>query len=409
MIRSLQRKFILTAMLSLLILIMILIGGITVLGYCQMEANSDSMLTMLSGEEPKPDSRQGGPPRPVFGYQINPFGPFPAGSFTAHATKEGMIDFVRIAGIAALDEEGAAGIASEALERGKDAGKIGAYKYRITKTADGSQRMAFVDNSPQLRMLLDSLILACFVGFGCMILMFLLLLLLSKRIIRPFAANMEKQKQFVTNAGHEIKTPLAIIMANIDALELHQGESKYSVNIRSQAQRMSGLTKQLLLLAKADEHPSEYTPQPLDFNALVQSTVAAFTASAKQKNIAVQTELPDGILLPGSRAHFETLLGILMDNAIKYNRTDGRVAVSFTTEGRKGRLRITNTVEALPDASPDALFDRFYRGNTARTQKDGGYGIGLSAAKAIVQLLNGKISASYPSPKSVCFTVELPL
>lgn len=408
MIRALQRKFILTAMLSLLILIIILIGSITVLSYYQIEANSDATLTMLSNDTPY-SNRGAEPPRPVFGYRINPTASFPSGSFTAHATVDGNINFIRIMGIAELGEDEATELAQEVLTSGKESGKTGAYKYRVTEIDQGGLRIVFVDNSAQIRMLLDTFSLSCFVGLGCMVLMFFILLLLSGRAIRPIAVNMEKQKQFVTNAGHEIKTPLAIIMANVDALELKQGESKYSGNIRSQAERMNGLMKQLLLLAKADEGSAGFISEPVDLSALAKNNVAAFTEPAKQKGITIQAEIADGITVPGSVDHLEMLLGILLDNAVKYNRTGGTVALSLTAEGRKCRLWITNSTEALPDVPPDAIFDRFYRADTARTQKNGGYGIGLSAAKSIIQIHSGKIDASYQPPHTICFTVELPL
>ena len=425
MIRTLRRKFIVTAMLSLLILIIILITCITAMGYYQMERSADAMLHMLSQQdaptqfhgdaEPNP----GGPARPdgaddpgnrrrpVFGYQLSPGAPGPTGHFIATADSSGQIDTVRIVGLSGLSQADASAIAADILASGNASGRVRSYKYLVTDT-DSGKRLVFLDNSVQLQMLLSTLATSCAVGAACLALMFVIVFLLSGRAIRPIADNMQKQRQFVTDAGHEIKTPLAIIISNTDALELHQGESRWSRNIRSQAERMDGLMKQLLLLARTDEGASVYPLEELDLSALAQKTTDAFAEPSKQAGLSLQPDIAAGITVHGNAGALEQLLHILLDNAVKYAECSSTIELRLAKEGKRHVLTVANRIEALPAAEPAALFDRFYRADAARTQKTGGYGIGLSAAQAIVQLHHGKISASYEGLHTIRFRVELP-
>lgn len=407
MIRILRRKFILTAMLALFILIVLLISCITVLGYLQMERTADSMLESLSNEsmdfKPMQDA-----PRSIFGYQVNPAMPFPAGHFIVDVSASGVIESVKLMGIKETDEEDAAAFAQDVMVSGSTNGKLGSYKYLVTETDDRGRHIVFLDNTIRITMLKDTFTIACFVGAACMVMMFIILLPISMRAIRPIAVNMEKQKQFVTNAGHEIKTPLAIIMANVDALELHQGESRWSRNIRSQSERMNGLMQQMLLLARTDEGASGFPFEEIDLSILAGNITASFSEPANQRHLKFNIRIEENITLNGNRDALEMLFHILLENALKYTSDNGSITLSLTTEGRKCKVYVRNSIDCLPGVAPAALFDRFYRADSARTQKNGGYGIGLSVAQAIASLHHGRIEAVYENEHSICFNVEFP-
>lgn len=407
MIRILRRKFILTAMLALFILLVLLISCITVLGYLQMERTADSMLKALSNENMdfKPMQKD---LRPIFGYQVNPAIPFPAGHFIVYVSAGGVIESVKLMGIKETVEEDATAFAQEVMNSGSTRGKLGSYKYLVTDTEDGGRRIAFLDNTIQITMLKDTFTIACFVGAACMVMMFIILLPISMRAIHPIAVNMEKQKQFVTNAGHEIKTPLAIIMSNVDAMELHQGESRWSRNIRSQSERMSGLMQQMLLLARADEGASGFPFEEINLSILANNITASFFEPAKQRHLKLNVRIEEKIILNGNRDALEMLFHILLDNALKYTSDNGSITVCLITESRKCRLYVRNSIACLPSVVPAALFDRFYRADSARTQKNGGYGIGLSVAQAIVGLHHGRIEAVYEDKHTICFNMEFP-
>ena len=408
MIKALRKRFVITAMLALLILIAILIGCVTALGYVYMEQSTDSMLRMLSEQRPHTESREE-QRRPAFGYQIGPDDQPPGSQFTVDFDADGTVVHSALLGLQDLDEQEAAALAAQVLSSGKTGGKIGSFKYLATALEGGGTRVVFIDNASQVRMLLSTLRYSCLVGLGCMLLMFLILLPLSKRAMRTIEENMARQRRFVTDAGHEIKTPLAIIQANVDALELHAGQSKWSRNIRGQTERMSGLMERLLRLARSDEGASELPMRPVDFSALVAGTAEDFAEPAGSRSVRLSAQVPPGIMVKGSRDELEQLVGILLDNAVKYADADGSISVRLSREGKKCRLHVKNTVSRLPDVPPGTLFDRFYRADAARTQKGGGYGIGLSIALSSAQLHGGQLEAAYEDGPSICFLLTLPL
>lgn len=237
--------------------------------------------------------------------------------------------------------------------------------------------------------------------------MLLLVVGLSKRAIRPIAVNMEKQKQFVTDAGHEIKTPLAIILANTDAMELHNGESKWSRNIRTQTERLSGLMKNLLTLSRMDEGNVMTAMTELDISGLVREAADTFKEPAALKHIQIITSIKGDLKLHANREQMVQLVSVLLDNAVKYSPENDSIELVLDGSQREIVLKCRNACHALPEVPADRLFDRFYRGDTARTQKSGGYGIGLSVARAIVEAHKGTIKAVYEKEDHITFTVVI--
>lgn len=406
MIKSLRWKFIIATMLSLLILIVTIIGGIALLGYYQMEQVADNTLQSLTMERkpPMPGER---PPYPAFGYQISQSS-IPASYFVVSINANGQIESIDSMGMIEITEDDVEQYSNTALTKGNSEGKIGSYKYVIIEEANRPMRILFLDMSLQMQTLLNTIFASFLVGLACMALMFVILFFVSNRVIRPLARNIEKQRQFVSNAGHEIKTPLGIIMANTDAMELHLGENKWSKNIRSQTERMHGLMNGLLLLARMDEGAEALPQESVNLSKLVTRAAADFSELAEKKQIQMKGELSDHIIMQGNPGYLEQLISILLDNAVKYVNTGGEISLLLTAENRKSKLVVENSIESIPDVPPEILFDRFYRANAARTQKDGGYGIGLSAARAVAQMHGGKIEASYLGEHRIRFVVELP-
>lgn len=406
MIKTLRRKFVFTSMCSLFILLLILISCATAIRYISIERSSDELLNRLSQENAPRDDMQERR-LPFGGYQIDVDANMPVGYFIAELNSEGEILSVDVHGILADTEEQALEIAQVAAESGDTSGKISSYKYLITENAEDVRRIFFLDNAFQIRELRSFVIVSCTVALICMALMLVIVCMLSGRVIRPIAINIEKQQQFVTNAGHEIKTPLAIILSNTDAIELYLGENKWSGNIRTQVNRLNGLVKQMLVLARANEGDAHFPFDVVGLGALAENVTASFITAAQQKGVQIQTEIEKTLMCSGNGEALEQLLHILLDNAVKYVNKDGRIAVRLAKFGKK-RLTVRNTCEALPDVPPETLFDRFYRGDAARTQKNGGYGIGLSVAQSIVEMHHGRIWAEYETNGEICFTVELP-
>ena len=312
--------------------------------------------------------------------------------FTVELDERCAVKSVDVSHIATVSEEEASAMALN-LDVDQEAGTVEDYRYKIFSTPEGGYRVVFLDSATRHRSVLRVLLLSVLLGGLSWLLMLGLVVLLSKKAIRPIAENMERQRQFVTDAGHELKTPLAIILANVDAMELRGGESKYSRNIRAQAQRLSELTKNLLTLARMDETALQQNAETFDFSDLCTESFGMFREAAELKRITFETDIISGIAYHGDRAQLAQLCSILGDNAVKYCPEDGAIAVHLAEEGRNIQLTVSNSVQEAPDT--DRMFDRFYRSDSSRNQKSGGFGIGLSAAQSIVQLHRGSITADY--------------
>ena len=307
--------------------------------------------------------------------------------------------------IASVTEEEAAELAL-GLDVDQTGGSAGSYRYKIFPRPEGGYRVVFLDSGVRRNAVMRVALLSLLLGSVSWLLMLALVMALSRRAIRPIAENMERQRQFVTDAGHELKTPVAIILANVDAMELRGGESKYSRNIRSQAVRLGELMKNLLTLARVDEYSVLEQPQRLDFSSLCREVFLPFREAAELKHIRYGMDLADALELTGDRTLLAQLCSILADNAVKYCPEGGEITVSLRSENRRICLRVSNTVTEVPDL--DRIFDRFYRADSSRNQKSGGFGIGLSAAQTIARLHRAELTAGHDLASgllsfSVCF------
>lgn len=290
-------------------------------------------------------------------------------------------------------------------------GRISGYLYLAhpDTTGQGMTDIVFLDPQKEELSCLRVFALSAGLGVVCLFGMYLFVRRLSRRAIEPIAESMEKQRQFITDAGHELKTPLAIILSNTEAMELYQGESKWSRNIREQVGRLDGLTKNLLVLSRMEEYSENVVRESLDLGELVEKMAEPFREPLALRGIGLRMELAKKIQISAGREQIERLLSVLLENALKYASDNGEVAVSLQrkNDGRRSKavLRLENTCAELPGVSPEALFERFRRGDEARTRKKGGYGIGLAVAKACAEANGGSIRAIYEEPDRICFEI----
>lgn len=413
MMKALQKKFVFTAMIAVSILLFILLGIINIVNIAMVRTETDKTLTMISEADGNFDHIQPPPnSAPPFDFRIKPKDErdkfLSSNFFIVRLNGNGQIVFTDVSRTSLVDEASAEELALRVLDEGTSVGKAGKYRYQISNSHTGNETViVFLDTSEEILSYVRVLFLSGGIGLSCWILMLFMVMFLSKKAIFPIVENMERQKQFVTNAGHEIKTPLAVILANTEAMELYNGENKWSKNIREQTVRLNGLMKNLLLLAKMDESAAEIIKTEISFSELVSENVRVFAEPLNLRSITLQTEIQPNVIIKANKEQISQLISILLDNALKYTNNRGTVIVRLQKSDKRIKLLIKNSCEKLLDTPPDKLFDRFYRDDKARTQKTGGYGIGLSVARSIVLANKGSITAEYENPNFVSFTVTL--
>lgn len=413
MIKQLQKKFVLSSMLAITILLVTVIGGINVFNAVSSDKQTDKLLSTLAEVENSaltlmlPEVRSSWD---IFSAVVTQDDTLGAIYFVVREDVFGKLRTVDTSHISSVSTEEAMQYINQVSKNENGTGNLGRFKYMIMPTVGNlGKTYIFLDVTKQISNVWQVAFLSVGVGVLCWITMFLLTILLSKKAIKPIAANMERQKQFVTDAGHEIKTPLAIIMANTDAMELHYGENKYSKNIKNQVFRLKDLTQDLLALAKMEEDPEKKIIEKFCISVLVEDSISQFEQGMFVKGIKLQKSIQPEVSIVSDKEKVQRLVSILMDNATKYASEKGSIEIYLSIVNKQVQLVIANTAENLEKLEPQKMFDRFYRGDDARTQKSGGYGIGLSAAKAIVEALKGSISVQIKDMKKIFFVIKLPL
>ena len=274
-----------------------------------------------------------------------------------------------------------------------DSGSVGDLSYVKVMRKKGIY-VAFVNNRIQSSYY-STLLYTIFI-FGCIGLVLLLIvsIWLSRWLITPVETAFQKQKQFISNASHELKTPIAIISSNADALERETGESKWVDYIRTETTRLNCLVSDLLQLATIDSRSDKDMYKKLNFSELVMSIVLPFESVAFEKQVDLNEQIEDNIYVVGDSIKLGQLLVILIDNALNYSEKGGNITIKLVQHRDKKILTVSNTGEEIPISKQELIFERFYRVDEAHTREDGNYGLGLSIAKAITLSHKGKISVT---------------
>ena len=447
MTKTLQKRFVFSSMLAITILLAILLGVINIANTVLVQQQTKKNLQMISGYdgeignldfdregtgEQLPEKPDGEPPEmPSDSSMVPPEKPegeppeppeMPRGRdaaadydtfmssnfFVVRLDSSEAVTYVDVSHVGSVSEEEAGTLAIEVLEKGGSEGRTANYRYRVTDSrVNGETTVVFLDVSGQNASCLRVLLISAGIGILCWFLMLLIVWRISGRAVRPIAENIEKQKQFITNAGHDLKTPLAIIKANAEAMELYNGENKWSRNIKTQTDRLSELMNRLLLLSRMDENSEKPERTEFSLSGLAEQFAEDFAEAFENRKITVEKEISPEVTVLADKGQTEQLLSILLDNAVKYTEEGGQVRISLRKDAGRAVLELENTCTEIPQVPPERLFDRFYRSDSARTQKNGGFGIGLAVAKAICEANEGSITASYLTPPGVKFTVIL--
>lgn len=417
MVKKLRKKFVITATLSLLAILVVMIAIINFSNILSNIREADHLLSILStndGHFPQthpPKENRFDPGNAISFERLNITKsaemPFQSRFFVVWLDESGNVSSTDLSQVAAISEEDAVKYGQLASNSGKEKGMIQSYRYLKATSGNGSKFIIFVDMTVSLINIYNLLIRSVLVGLLALLAMFILVFMFSTHAVAPVVESLEKQKRFITDAGHELKTPLAVISANIDVLELESGKNEWTSSIRNQIKRMNSLVKNLLTLSRMDEERMRVVFSDFNLSNTVSEAATSFQALAESKGKSYQIDIEKDIHITGDQKSLEQLTCLLLDNAIKYSSDQGNIRISLV-KNKNISLEVSNSCDSIPEGNLDRLFDRFYRVDTSRSRETGGYGIGLSVARAIATSHGGTIQALRDGDKLIRFVVKLP-
>lgn len=303
-----------------------------------------------------------------------------------------------------LSDEELQSLAQSVLDESSSDGVINGLIYYKTNKG-GYTLVAFMDNTI-IRGSMGTLFRYTLIfGGAAIVLLFFVAVYLAKRIVSPLEESYEKQKQFISDAGHELKTPVSVVSANAELLSREIGENQWLDNIRYENERMGSLVGQLLELARTENVKPQ--TEELDLSRLVAGGTLAFESVAFEHGQRLNTEIKDNVTVVGDADRLAQLVSILVDNAIRYGKDGGEVLVRLTQTKNAAVLSVVNDGDPIPKETAERLFERFYRADEARSSEEKHYGLGLAIAKAIVSSHKGKLELKCHDGK-VEFTATIP-
>lgn len=412
MIKKLRMKLIAASMVSLLIVLFIIEGIIGMLNYNKIVSEADRVLEILGkneGQLPKMDlypKKDNDIPRRKGHQSFSEF-TYESRYFSVLMDEEGKVISSDTGKITIVDSDAAIEYAQTIWDKGSKKGFIENYRYYVCES-ESDIRIIFLDCGRSLSTFHDFIITGVIVSVIGLVSVLILMVFVSSRIVKPFSENYEKQKRFITDAGHELKTPLTIIDADTEVLEMDFGENEWITDIQTQTKRMVDLTNNLILLSRMEEERKKELMIEFPLSDVVEETVGTFQSLIKTQNKTLNSDIKPFIVMRGDEKAIRQLVTILLDNAVKYSDEEGRIEVSLEKQKNRIRFSVFNTTEIISREHLEHLFDRFYRTDSSRNSQTGGYGLGLSIAAATVNAHKGKIVALTEDEKSLLIVVTFP-
>ena len=414
MIKKLRKKFILLALAVVAAVILVIVAGIDVANYLDMRSDADKTIAFLEitntmrvpfepsqGGEPQFDDKNADKsvdkPKNLPGETA-----FSARFFTVEVDAWGEITSLNLERIAFVSAEDAEDIVAKAT--GKK-GFVGNYRYLRQETESG-YRYFFLDCEKEIDATRTFIVSSAIITAVGLALIALLIVLLSAKVLAPVEESYKKQKRFITDAGHELKTPLTVISANAELLELDVGEgNEWLESIKGQVDRLSKLTKELVFLSRMDEVGNEIQKAPFSLKSSLEECAAGFKEAAAVAGKSIVTNLSE-VTVSANEEMIRRAATLLLDNAIKYAEGE-EIELTLRREGKQVVIEESNAASLAKGLHPE-LFERFYRPDDSRNTATGGHGVGLSVVKSIAEAHGGSVSCVSDGHK-VLFRLTLPL
>ena len=410
MIKKLRKKFILINMLLITLVLTLTFSAICVFSYQWQKADTLRVLErVLKNEQDLPD-----PPLEIRDREPDR-NPFITPVFSVLITPSGEIQLLRSDHVT-VSEEVLNQVSREVLARDQRDGVLMNLELRYLKMEgpDGI-RIGFADMGRELDSLKKLVISLALVGMAGLIGFFLISIFLSSWVLRPAEKAWEQQRQFVADASHELKTPITVILANLDILRVHpdqlvRDQDKWLKNTSTEALRMKTLVEDLLFLAKSDAAREDVTKrQNFDISDALWSCILPFEPVAYEKGCSLESQVEEKLMFHGDPGQIRQLFMILLDNACKYSQENQPILLSLKREASQIRMEVTNRGTPIPPGDLDRIFCRFTRLDDSRSGLEAGYGLGLAIARTIAENHGGSIQAASSQGKGTTFTVLLPV
>ncbi len=390
-------------------LLSVIIVSSSLLSFRELKETADNIISALTiVKDPLFDST--GRPRPQIDLppSISLETPYESRYFivTLSETDESVLN-VNIENIVSVSSDTAVELAYSALDHDKTEGFLEDFRYNIIRE-DGTITIVCLEYSQYLANFRTSTLYTCIISLVCFAVVVVLLILFSGNLVKPLAESDAKQRQFITAAGHEIKTPLTIIDADAEVLSMDLGENEWLQDIQLQTQRLARLTNDLIRLSRMDEGNEQF--QMIDFpvSDIVAETASSFQNLAHGNGLELICNVQPDLSLNGDESAIRQLVSILLDNAIKYGNNNAPITLSLSLQVPGICLYVSNAADSVTQEQMGRFFDRFIRTESSRNSEKGGYGLGLAIAKSIVEAHKGKISVSSTGPGLIQVTVLLP-
>ena len=408
MLKKLRWRFILAAMTAFFAVIVLIAALVNIFTYAEITSRIDNSIeSLVSADfrsprdfrpEPHGDTPFGGRPDMESGYMMR--------FFVVRVDSTGQATYLSMDFIASVDENSAKEYANKALSRNSDKGYIGNYRYLKTESDDATV-IVFLNAGRELQIARSLLELSIIISVLSLTLVFILVVFISKKAIRPIENNIKQQKQFITDASHELKTPLTSISTSLDVITAEHGDDEWTDNIKKQTSRMTKLVSELVTLSRLDEDLPLPNKERFSLSNAAWETVDIYQSQAKGRGKNMSVDIAEDVEIYGDKSGIQQMMSVLLDNAVRYSNDEGEIRFSVYSKKNKAHIEVYNTCDY--DTPPDVnlLFDRFYRPDSSRNSETGGTGVGLAIAKAVAEAHGGSIKSLCPDGKSMTIKVVI--
>ena len=402
MIKKLRFRFILVSLLSILFVLSSTIGAINIYNYTKIERDSEVTLNQAINNGFDDEPMMDGPAQQDKGPRENRL--IAERYFVVSFNSDGTINQSNFKHIFSVSDTYGKQLATDVYNGSQTKGKVDYFRYK-KEIKNDLTFVAFVDVREQYDTARNFLVTSVVVSSISYLVLVALIVVASFLVFKPSEESYKKQKRFITNASHELKTPLTIISTDLEIIEMDNGKSEWTESIKDQVNRLTTMTNQLVTLSKMDEEDMKNYPfEDFSLTDLAKQCIESFSPSFKKQEFDLSRDVEEGIKYHGNKYLIDELFYIFLDNALKYSKENGKVSI-FVQKASKNRINLLflNDIEENNGIDVDQLFDRFYRSPNA--QKTGS-GIGLSIAQEIVRIHKGKINAKIEN-NQIIFSILL--